>query len=123
MIIKTEMEERLKKILKHYGLKHQTEKTREEFNELLVELDNYDGSVKAKNRVKEELADVMNMVLQVKEGVGITSKDLAATMHYKINRQLGRIEVEKLEQKKKEMVESHDIVDFGDWLEVENEDE
>lgn len=79
--------EDLKYIADHYGLKHQLEKCKEELNELIEAL----GS-NCDIHLAEEIADVEIMILQIKYLRNIPDEQVDVIMQYKIQRQLRRIE-------------------------------
>lgn len=82
--IKTKNEEMAKFTLAHYGLKAQKMKLIEELAELIQALSKDD--IKA---IKEEVADVEVMLMQIKDGMHIETTEI---MNYKLNRQKARIE-------------------------------
>ena len=89
------MEEKLLKIINHYGYRNQLRKLSEECYELiesiidgeLLELDN-----KAIEHITEEIADVMVMLEQFKFYYGISSEEITKIFRSKVDRQLGRME-------------------------------
>ena len=80
-------------IIQHYGLMHQLKYMQTEIfelNEAVLEYyHNYEESV---DHIREELADVLVMLLQIKEYFGINGEDLNEIMNQKIDRQLKRME-------------------------------
>lgn len=82
--IKTKNEKMAKFMLAHYGLKAQKMKLIEELAELIQALAKDDVSA-----IKEELADVEVMIMQIKDGMQIETAEI---MNYKLNRQKARIE-------------------------------
>lgn len=82
--IKARNEEMARFMLAHYGLKAQKMKAIEELSELIQALAKDDI-----NAIKEELADVEVMILQIKDGMHIETAEI---MNYKLNRQKARIE-------------------------------
>lgn len=82
--IKARNEEMAKFMLAHYGLKAQKMKLIEELAELIQALAKDDVSA-----IKEELADVEVMIMQIKDGMQIETAEI---MNYKLNRQKARIE-------------------------------
>lgn len=91
------MEEKLLKIINHYGINNQLRKLNEEVFELeeaiingeLLDLD--DETV---NHITEEIADCMVILSQFKEYYDIDGRGILRIMNEKIERQLGRIENE-----------------------------
>lgn len=77
----------LKYIADHYGLKHQLEKCKEELNELIEAL----GS-SSDIHLAEEIADVEIMISQIKYLRNIPNEQVDVIKKYKIQRQLQRIE-------------------------------
>lgn len=86
------MEEQAKRIIWHYGLIPQLKYMQSEifeFNEAILEYyHNYEESV---DHIEEEFADVLVMLLQIKEYFGLDEKDLKEIMQQKIDRQLMRM--------------------------------
>lgn len=75
----------IKVIADHYGKKHQTIKTMEELAELIQALAREDVE-----NIKEELADVMVMLEQIKYLYGFSEIEINRIMFSKIVIQLGR---------------------------------
>lgn len=75
----------IKVIADHYGKEHQTIKTMEELAELIQALAREDVE-----NIKEELADVMVMLEQIKYLYGFSEIEINRIMFSKIVRQLGR---------------------------------
>lgn len=100
------MEEKLLKIINHYGVNHQQRKLQEEVFELqeaiitneLIKSVEYEipltEIVGTKELITEELADVMVLLEQIKLYFGITSREVTEIFWSKVNRQIGRIENE-----------------------------
>ena len=82
------MNDRVRKILYHYGFENQRLKTIEELSELIQALCKDD-----KDNVKEEVADCLIMLEQLKIYLGEDIID--KIIDEKLNRQLRRIENEK----------------------------
>lgn len=82
--IEARNEEMAKFMLAHYGLKAQKMKLIEELAELIQALSKDDI-----NAIKEEVADVEAMLMQIKSGMHIETAEI---MNYKLNRQKARIE-------------------------------
>nr|DAQ70838.1 MAG TPA: nucleoside triphosphate pyrophosphohydrolase [Caudoviricetes sp.] len=80
--IEARNEEMARFMLAHYGLKAQ--KMIEELSELIQALAKDDI-----NAIKEEVADVEVMLMQIKDGMHIETAEI---MNYKLNRQKARIE-------------------------------
>ena len=93
------MEEKLLKIINHYGVNNQQRKFQEEvfeLNEAIFEKEKigaYPGVEEIKH-IAEEIADVLNMVEQFKLYYGITSEEITNIFWSKVDRQLERIEKE-----------------------------
>jgi NTP pyrophosphatase (non-canonical NTP hydrolase) len=96
------MKEKLLKIIRHYGLKHQLKKLTEEIFELMEAITEYEMyrrsafpslSVenKYKKHIEEEFADVLVLLSQIKRHYNLDSEILKEIMDYKINRQLDRM--------------------------------
>ena len=100
------MEEKLLKIINHYGVNHQQRKLQEEVFELqeaiitneLIKSVEYEipltEIVGTKELITEELADVMVLLEQIKLYFGITSREVTEIFWSKVDRQIGRIENE-----------------------------
>lgn len=101
------MSERLLKIIKHYGVKAQLKYFQSEvfeLNEAIIRYNEadynyfegyfYDDGDELINHIKEEITDVLVMLLQFKEYYHIEEKDILKIMEEKIERQLKRIENE-----------------------------
>ena len=103
------MSEKLLRIINHYGILPQLKYFQSEvfeLNEAIIRYNeaeyNYfegyfyvDGDdYELKNHIKEEIADVLVMLLQFKEYYHIEVKDILKIMEEKIERQLKRIEDE-----------------------------
>lgn len=88
------MEEKLLKIINHYGLKNQLRKFNEESYELIEAMLDYKVPFSSKEHITEELADCMVLLEQFKLYYGITSEEITKIFWSKVDRQLGRIEKE-----------------------------
>ena len=100
------MEEKLLKIINHYGVNHQQRKLQEEVFELqeaiitneLIKSVEYEipltEIVGTKELITEELADVMVLLEQIKLYFGITSREVTEIFWSKVDRQIVRIENE-----------------------------
>lgn len=82
--IEARNEEMARFMLAHYGLKAQKMKLIEGLAELIQALSKDDI-----NAIKEEVADVEVMLMQIKSGMHIETAEI---MNYKLNRQKARIE-------------------------------
>lgn len=94
------MDEKLLKIINHYGVSNQLKKFNEESYELIEAINEYEWVVDSRGRcntahIVEEMADVQVMILQFKEYYHIDDYEILKIMNEKINRQLKRIEEEK----------------------------
>lgn len=85
-----------KKILKHYGLRHQKAKAIEELGELIVALqkDLLSGKDGLSKEVLEEIADVHIMLSQLLDDEGDRTT-VSLILEKKLKRQLRRIKNEK----------------------------
>ena len=100
-------EEKLLKIINHYGVNNQQRKLQEEVFELNEAIVTHElkSSVEyeiplteivgTKEHIAEEIADVMVMLEQFKLYYGITSEEITKVFWSKVDRQLERIEREK----------------------------
>lgn len=79
-------------VLEHYGRDEQIKKVEEELNELK-------DAVNGKGNVLEEVADVLNMIEQIKLMYAIDNRELSGVMAEKMRRTVDRIEKSKQEQK------------------------
>ena len=110
------MNEKLKKIIEHYGVANQLKYFQSEIFELNeaiikhnIELENFDEDYDYNNAltlellncgiecIAEEIADCYVMLEQFRLYYGIDNLEIEKIMDYKINRQLERIEKEKKE--------------------------
>lgn len=87
------LEQMIHVILSHYKIENQLEKCREELKELSDAIEEYKQRKVEINKqhIIEEIADVEIMLYQVKEGLGISSRDVRDWMAYKVLRQMDRI--------------------------------
>lgn len=83
----------IKFIADNYGLEHQLEKTKEELQELIVEIDEFKPDTNSKDRIIDEIADVNIMLLQLEYLLGIQDKVRIRKL-FKVNRQIERIKSE-----------------------------
>ena len=85
-----------KRILRHYGLRHQKAKTIEELAELIVALqkDILSGNEGLSKEVLEEIADVHIMLTQLLDDEG-DKTTVSLIVDRKLKRQIRRIEKEK----------------------------
>lgn len=98
------MEEKLLKIINHYGIRNQLKKFNEECYELEEAILDYQTEIayfdedamilSIKKHIAEEIADVMVMLEQFKLYYGISSEEITKIFWSKVDRQLGRIENE-----------------------------
>ena len=93
--VNDEIKQQLEKIAIHYAEPRQIAKGIEELNELSQVLAKYlanGGTYKDyKNKLVEELADVIIMLEQIVFLEGVNEKDISEAITFKINRQLERI--------------------------------
>lgn len=108
------MEEKLLKIINHYGVNHQQRKLNEEAFELqeaIIEKEYYSTYFDVDNEgitiaeregltkhIAEEIADIEVMLLQFKEYYEIDGNDILKIMNEKIDRQIERIKNENIKQ-------------------------
>ena len=88
-------EEKLLKIINHYGVMPQLKYFQSEvfeLNEAIINADNEYNMLKDIGHIAEEIADVEVMLMQFKEYYHIDGNDILKIMDKKINRQLIRIE-------------------------------
>lgn len=126
------MEEKELKIINHYGVMPQLKYFQSEvfeLNEAIITYENddyyYDEETESerKEHITEEIGDVQFMLNQFKRYYGIKDEEVNAVMIKKADRQLGRIENEKIEKFDKMGVlfpgdlhiktESGVVLDFG----------
>ncbi len=103
------MDEKLLKIIQHYGIMPQLKYFQSEVFELNEAIINYeqdkgfkelldikviDSDISKKIHIAEEIADIEVMLLQFKEFYYIDGNDILKIMEQKIDRQLKRIEDE-----------------------------
>lgn len=102
------MEQKLLKIINHYGVNHQLRKLNEECFELVEATRNYEEQKivcelcceklhtdKEKEHITEELADCMVLLEQFKLYYGITSEEITKIFWSKVDRQLERMKEEE----------------------------
>lgn len=93
------MEEKLKQIISHYGVKNQLKYIHSEYYELdeaiLACEESKELSEYYQDNVAGEIADVEMMLDQFKVYYGISQEKINEIKSYKANRQLKRIEEEK----------------------------
>lgn len=99
------MKEDLLKIINHYGVMPQLKYFQSEVFELNEAIITYEKSeeencrssvsvqrlAKEREHIKEEIADVLNMLKQFQYYYGITDEEIINNMQFKIKRQLERI--------------------------------
>lgn len=95
------VDEKLFKIINHYGILPQLKYFQSELFELNEAIIGYENDYEGlnlgndTNHIAEEIADVMVMLLQFKEYYHIDGNIIFTIMNNKIDRQLQRIEEEK----------------------------
>lgn len=100
------MEEKLKRIIKHYGPIEQIKQLEEEVKEFIETITDYERDSKSqystvgiiqkdKEHMEEEFGDVMVMMEQYALYYGLDKNKIKESMKYKVNRQLRRIENEQ----------------------------
>jgi NTP pyrophosphatase (non-canonical NTP hydrolase) len=89
-----EIEKKLNEIANHYGFTSQANMLTEEAAEFTVALNKFRrGNTNAYDDIKEEVADVIVIAMQLRGLLGADKID--EIIHYKIGRQLDRIQNEK----------------------------
>lgn len=91
------MEEKLLKIVEHYGIMPQLKYIHSEYFELdeaIIDHECYGKMVKPIDHIAEEIADVMVMLEQFRLYYEIPSMQITEIMQQKIDRQLERIEAD-----------------------------
>lgn len=85
------MEEKLLKIINHFGLINQQRKLQEEVFELqeAITIDKFKVNLK---HVKEEIADVKNILEEIQLYYNFTDEDIEKIRKQKVNRTIKRIE-------------------------------
>jgi len=97
------MKIKLIKIIKHYGIKNQIKKLKEEVKEFIETITDYERDSKSsfstigiiekdKEHMEEEFGDVMVVMFQFALYYGIDMDKVKKSMEYKINRQIRRME-------------------------------
>lgn len=83
-------------IAEHFGMKHQSIKTREELGELIYALDalSKEFTVKGYENLVEEVGDVENMLDQVKYFYEIPEKEILEIRKMKIERTIERNQID-----------------------------
>lgn len=87
------MEEKLLKIYNHFGEAAQIEKLREEVEELIEAIKEGD-----EEHIKEEMADVLVIVNQIRHKREMNEEELVEIFEQKVNRTLEQIESKYYEQ-------------------------
>lgn len=88
------MDENLRMIADHYGLRNQLRQLAEECSELAVEANHSARKGNITVRLIEEIADTEIMLDQIRYLAGIQESDILETKFYKIERQLKRMRQE-----------------------------
>lgn len=92
------MEEKLLKIINHYGVMHQLKYFQSEvfeLNEAIIKAENIFEPIQDIDHITEEIADVMVFIFQFKKYYCIDDTEILKIMNEKIERQLNRIKGEK----------------------------
>ena len=84
-----EIQEKQLEIINHYGLEHQLRKLAEECAELIQAILKNEDLFKAK--IIDEMADVENLIEQIKLKDSFIESGINAVKEYKVNREIGRI--------------------------------
>ncbi|MDR7870323.1 MAG: hypothetical protein RIN55_05655 [Tissierellaceae bacterium] len=98
----TELQERQLRLVKYYGPDHQLKRLTEECGELIVAIAKFQRSGQHLNIKKKEpselltnliseIADVENLIEQIKLDYGLVSDGVVKVKEYKVNRELDRI--------------------------------
>lgn len=105
---KIEMVDMGNQILEHYGIENQLSKLVEEMGELTVELMKMrTGEHPDNDRMMNELADVLNIAMQILMVWDIEPYDINERMYAKLERQIERIE--KIKTTEAELTDSKEI--------------
>lgn len=92
------MEDKLLKIITHYGIIPQLKYFQSEIfelNEAIIENENNDNKAFTIKHIAEEISDVCVMLEQFRLYYGISDEEISDIMQYKIDRQIKRIMEEK----------------------------
>lgn len=102
------MKDKLLKIINHYSIREQLKYIHSEYFELDEAIMDYWWNeelfsdevteTEHKEHIAEEIADIMVMLKQFQYYYDITDKEMEKIMNYKIDRQLDRIDKQKLER-------------------------
>lgn len=94
--------EKLKKIIKYYGVKNQLKYWATEVQELNEAIIEYEikQTKKEHKHIIEELGDNLVMLKQIQSFYGIDDEDLVEIMEFKIDRQINRIIDNELDKRK-----------------------
>lgn len=90
--------QKLKFVADHYGERSQLQQTQEELRELNDAIvfylcgQRYGITIEAREKIIEEIADVENMIFQVKYLLGLDSTEINQVATAKMDRQIWRIE-------------------------------
>ena len=101
------MDDKALAVIEHYGPIHQLKKINEECYELCEAVSDYEYAynfihtthetiLKKREHLVEELSDCYALLREVQKFYNIPDEEVGAIMNYKYDRQLGRIEQEKL---------------------------
>lgn len=88
------MEEKLLKIIEHYGINNQQRKLQEEVFELQEAITKFENGIGDIKHVVEELVDVTVLLDQFRVFYEIYQDEESEMYDFKVNRQLERIEKE-----------------------------
>ena len=89
------MKDKLLQIINHYGIEHQQRKLEEEIFELQQAITLFETST-TKYNIEEELADTMVLLQQIGYYYDLDDLEINKIMQFKIDRQLERIENERI---------------------------
>lgn len=93
----TEIENKQLKIINHYGIDHQYDRLIEECSELIQAICKYkrfdilQSDIDTTAKIMEEMADVLNVIEQIKLKDPFIKTGVNRVKEYKINRETGRI--------------------------------
>ena len=94
-------EEKIEKLHMYYTAREQVNQTMEELAELVVEMSKANRGFDNRDAVIEEMADVLFCFEYITRIFSISEKELNDMMKYKIDRQLDRMNKEKLNTTRK----------------------
>jgi NTP pyrophosphatase (non-canonical NTP hydrolase) len=85
-----------KRVIEHYGKRNQLEKSVEELGELIDEVGKVGTRLYSRDNLLMELADVQNMINQLKIIFNFTDEEVEKVMLEKMQRTIERIDKDEL---------------------------